>query len=444
MGGRKTRAILSLLMEGIMDNNILLATLTKETIAHRLNELLSNERKVMIEFLTYLAEFDRRQLYLNLGFGSLFDYCVRKLHLSKGSAYRRSVGARLLRRFPKIADYLSDGRLSLSTLVVLKNVINDENANNMLTMVSFKSKEEAEIITAQFSPAMAVKESVRKVGLPKVIIIPQAEIIQTTDKKMEDGAENNRCVNATIEQKIDTESNHGQKVISDLAPKTLLALVSRTKPDAVKAISEDLRVLKVTVSKECIEELNEIRVLLSHKIPSGAFESIIREGFTLIRKKYGKLNPIIDQKHGEEELQPETTKFAEEPQSGVTANHSVDRERFSGEPQQGVVANHSVDHERFSGEPQVTENNGNYNRYIPMLLQREIWKQAHGRCTFQSTDGIRCNSKYQLEFEHILPVSRGGESTRENLTLLCKNHNLWRAKKVFGQQWMKRFLNASQ
>jgi hypothetical protein len=37
--------------------------------------------------------------------------------MTKASAFRRTTAARLLARFPVVADYLADGRLNLTTLV---------------------------------------------------------------------------------------------------------------------------------------------------------------------------------------------------------------------------------------------------------------------------------------------------------------------------------------
>ena len=48
-----------------------LSSLDPRTLARRLGELAGDERKVQVEFLQHLAEFDRRRAYLELGYGSL-------------------------------------------------------------------------------------------------------------------------------------------------------------------------------------------------------------------------------------------------------------------------------------------------------------------------------------------------------------------------------------
>ncbi len=41
----------------------------------------------------------------------------------------------------------------------------------------------------------------------------------------------------------------------------------------------------------------------------------------------------------------------------------------------------------------------------------------------------------KIEIDHRIPFSLGGESTVENLQLLCRSHNQWRAFKSFPQEF---------
>jgi hypothetical protein len=54
---------------------------------------------------------------------------------------------------------------------------------------------------------------------------------------------------------------------------------------------------------------------------------------------------------------------------------------------------------------------------IPQDVMDKVWNRDGGRC-------IKCGSKENLEFDHIIPVSKGGATTYRNLQLLCKNCNL--------------------
>src|SRR5258708_21921005 len=93
----------------------------------RLADLVRSERHLVVQFVVELAGFAKRELYRELGYTSLFYYCVRQLGLSKSSAFRRSEVARPIARFPPIADRLAEGRVSLQALVELRDAVNHQN-----------------------------------------------------------------------------------------------------------------------------------------------------------------------------------------------------------------------------------------------------------------------------------------------------------------------------
>ena len=95
--------------------------------ADELKRLYANERKAMVDFLLALVEFDRRRLYLELGYNSLWKFCLEGLHLGEGATNLRTRAVGLLQRFPSLVEPLRDGRLTLSSLCELGKVLTAEN-----------------------------------------------------------------------------------------------------------------------------------------------------------------------------------------------------------------------------------------------------------------------------------------------------------------------------
>ena len=60
---------------------------------------------------------------------------------------------------------------------------------------------------------------------------------------------------------------------------------------------------------------------------------------------------------------------------------------------------------------------------IPQAVRTEVWRRDGGRC-------VECGSNQNLQFDHIIPVSRGGATTAKNLQLLCQSCNSAKRAKI--------------
>ncbi len=76
------------------------------------------------------------------------------------------------------------------------------------------------------------------------------------------------------------------------------------------------------------------------------------------------------------------------------------------------------------------------DRRVPAEIRRAVWLREGGRCTFTSETGTRCSSRTRIEFDHVTPVAKGGESTATNLRLCCRAHNQYAADRTFGAGFM--------
>src|SRR4051812_29134437 len=111
-------------------------------LVERLSSRLENEKRELVLFLLELAEFDAKKLALELGYPSTLGCLVTELRLSESSACRRISAARLLARFPRIAGYLLSSRLTLMSLVALKDVLDDTNVEELLESAAGLSEPE--------------------------------------------------------------------------------------------------------------------------------------------------------------------------------------------------------------------------------------------------------------------------------------------------------------
>ena len=76
-------------------------------------------------------------------------------------------------------------------------------------------------------------------------------------------------------------------------------------------------------------------------------------------------------------------------------------------------------------------------RYIPASVRRAVVARDGWQCSHVGPSGRRCESKWMLEFDHILEFARGGEPTIDNVRLLCRGHNQYAAECTYGREFME-------
>ena len=67
--------------------------------------------------------------------------------------------------------------------------------------------------------------------------------------------------------------------------------------------------------------------------------------------------------------------------------------------------------------------NPNYTRYISSEVKQTVWNRDGGKC-------VCCNSNTHLEFDHIIPVTKGGNNSENNVQLLCFDCNRTKSAKI--------------
>ena len=75
-------------------------------------------------------------------------------------------------------------------------------------------------------------------------------------------------------------------------------------------------------------------------------------------------------------------------------------------------------YEKFEEAPQPEK-----REPIPEDVKFEVWRRDGGKC-------VICGSQKNLEFDHIIPFSKGGSSTARNLQLLCQDCNRHKSDKI--------------
>ena len=351
---------------------------TANDLADRLASLLRREQGAMAEFLLAVADFDRKRLWLGLGYTSLFHFLHRRLGMSKGAAHYRKTAAELIQRIPEVVEPLQDGRLCISSIIELAKVLTPENRDEVLPRFFHRSRQEAKAVSAELAPMEAAPLRTVVTALPAAAPARAVALSPPTPAPASPDAPFGPSTRPTSGSTVEPEATR-------LAPTPRLAAPPRS---AAEPLTADLRRLHVTVSKRFTEKLEAARDALSHSHPGADVEAILEAGLDLLLERAAKRKGLVKRPRSA----PVPTAAAEE------ANP----------------------------------------RYVPAAVRREVFIRDEGKCQWPLAGGGICGSTHRVELDHVLPVGRGGKATVSNLRVLCSLHNNLAAREVYGDALMDR------
>jgi hypothetical protein len=159
--------------------------------------------------------------------------------------------------------------------------------------------------------------------------------------------------------------------------------------DQIKYLSENHIQVTWTLEKEILEKINHLKSLISH-------ENISPTNYELLNLALDAAIEKVEKKKGVFENPKKSNKSERKQTQGSSQGTSKIKTRVF-----------------------VTKR----SRYIARTIKRFALARANHQCEHIHTDGARCPSKFQLQFDHIVPFSKGGGSNLENIQVLCRGHN---------------------
>jgi hypothetical protein len=169
-----------------------------------------------------------------------------------------------------------------------------------------------------------------------------------------------------------------------------------TERERVVSAAQD-REIRLVISPELHEKLHRIRGLIAHSQPNATYaellEYLVEETLPGLEKKKGLIQgDLADQK----------TQVTIAAAADPTDQNAPARDNKIIEKAQSLPKGKRV--------------------YLPAALKRAVYARSGGRCEY-TTHGKRCSSRYMLEIDHRIPISRGGGHEFSQLRTLCRMHN---------------------
>jgi hypothetical protein len=246
-------------------NSVDISSLSDEELLQRMEVLVQRARSSTADVVEHLAEIDRRGLCPKKEYGSLYDYCVHRLRMSEGSAYRRIRAARAFRAFPPLMNMLRDGRLSLESLAILHPFASDPDIAILATKAAGMKTRQLEALLAERQDVVPQNDVIRFGATgPSAPLTPQ------------DAGESLFAVPREIpvtrrSDNVPTVSGNG------------IAQVQAVEP------ARSVRIA-FTADEEFYRLLERVRALMRHKYPDGRLEGVLRDALkALLERK----DPLI-------------------------------------------------------------------------------------------------------------------------------------------------------
>jgi hypothetical protein len=361
-----------------MKTNVLAlaADLTDHDLLARLAVLARSEREATVELVAHLAALEMRPAaYAAEGYGSLFAYCTRALHLSEDAACSRIAAAKACRRFPVILERLASGEMTLTAVRVLAPHLTDENHETALDQAKGMTLGGIERLVAALAPRPDAPSLVRRLARPAPIGTGLSVGTHTAADTAGTDATPHATADATA---AETASNEPTPLRPQTAPRPV---VKPTAPERYR--------IQFTIGEKTHEKLRRLQALLRREIPDGDPGVLFDRALTLLLE------------------QVENAKLGVTPRPRSSASIRSETDRAIRTP---VVP----------------------SRYVSRSVRRAVWIRDAGQCAFVSATGRRCGERSFLEFHHIEAYAKRGLATVDNIALRCSLHNQYEAEREFG------------
>jgi 5-methylcytosine-specific restriction endonuclease McrA len=405
-----------------------LSRLTDFQLIQRLDALVQEERETTLEVIRHIIGFDRRKLYLGIGYSSLYDYCFLHLNFSESAAMRRIKTARCVRKFPEILRLLQKNELNITSVCMLAKILTEDNKHEVLKEARYKSKRQVEEIATRYKPGKDIENRVRTIFVKTTPEAAANMSAPSPDKpgelcmplaglKQEDTYRDNWVKSTT--------AGGGKKATVD----SILKACFFGSAQAQAMILKKKYKLEFSVEPECMKKLEKTKTILSRKFPNGVpLGNLLEEALDAYLDKH---SPERKKKRREKRKAKQ-----EEKKNGKLSQ----KKRIQKLKDEDTSTNKTEAGRSKSRGPICSKNEeyNNMSRHIPQAVQDEVFTRDEGRCTFVGMNGLRCNSTWNLEFDHIIPYAKGGDNSAGNLRLLCAKHNKHEAEKCYGRHYIER------
>ena len=389
---------------------------------------LAHDRGTTVDLLIQMGEIEARKLYVSKACADMYAYCTEVLHMSESTASRRIRTARAARQFPVILPMIAEGKLHLSAVSLLATHLRPQNVASLLAEATHRSKAEVELILARRFPRPDVPESVRPLSEPNTASSPTAQVVAN--------------------------------IAAQLSPVTVVPTISNETAKSVEPLcaGDETRAVHQVVSQVVAAAAAAAAKRGSEAVPDSMLASIadavaqtivnaaasVAPNAALPGEAHAKVTPRSAGRYAWQlTADQEMQELFEEAQQLIGHAGPRDLQAVLKRALEVLVATLRKAKYAATSQPREAPVNAN-GRPVPHAVVRAVSERDGCQCAFKDPDGRRCSERINLQFDHVIPFARGGQTTVENVRLLCVVHNQHEAERVYGETHMREQRAASR
>jgi 5-methylcytosine-specific restriction endonuclease McrA len=332
-----------------------------------------NYKKLEQELLALIIEIDKKKIFYQLGYNSLFSYLTDRLELTPAATYAFINVARKSHEIPELKEHVTSGKLSIYKAQRITPVITSKNSKTWLTLAQSVTHRKLEREVALAAPRQAVLEKTKYLSLDQEL--SEKVVIKRESPRLALQMGVSEKLMLKIRRAQDLESQRNKKSLSLEETLEQILDVYLDKRDPLKRAQRQLVNGKIQMSnskKDYSDRRASVRE--GGKDPDSK-KSLIEEP-----KKRPMKKQLLSEK-------------TETSYASVTSGRNFARAK------------------------------SDKRKPIPASIYHQLQLRDQGQCTHRDQGGRRCPSRRFLEAHHIKPVSNGGDNSLENLTLFCSGHH---------------------
>ena len=241
-------------------------------------DLVSEDRGNTASMIAYIGEIDRRKLYLEDAYPSMFALCTKHFGMSEAIAGKRIRAGRAACRFPCILDMVRRGEIHLSGIHQLSGYLTEKNYKALLRRAKHRSMREIDELIAEIAPRPDPGSMMRP--LP--------------DDPMADAGTNGTSDQGKSPDDRAAGADGAQRGTSEDSP-PISSPASHLKNLTIPLSPRRYR-LHVTIGQQARDALEELQNLLSHQIPNGDPALIVERALEVMLAETKKKRAAITKK----------------------------------------------------------------------------------------------------------------------------------------------------